>query len=96
MSIRVDSAVLESESHTLATLAGDIESLAPSIPSGYDGGDATALIATVLATYTRAGSVLACGLAALADAVAASSTRYREQDLDSADALNAAQWEGTR
>ena len=70
MTIRVDSTVLLAESLALSQRAGDIDSLARTLPTTYDGGDAAPLIATILAACTRAGSDLAVGDAAAVDAFA--------------------------
>lgn len=92
MSLFVDSDALDGIATTLAAAGTDIDSVAATVPSAVEAGDATAALLGILAQLTENAAQLVDALTAASAAVTQANASYREQDVASADAATAA-WE---
>lgn len=92
MTLFVDPEALRSESNRLSGASALVDGLAASLPHTTDGGVGTAAITGLLSIFAESGGELTCALAAFADVLTESVDRYAEQDLATADEINAAWW----
>lgn len=92
MSIVVDHEEIRMQAGYLNDAAIRVDEVAPSIPTAVNGGLGTAAILGILSNFVASTSELVTGLAGLGGVLDECATRYAEQDIVAADAINAAAW----
>nr|WP_296775901.1 hypothetical protein [Rhodococcus sp. (in: high G+C Gram-positive bacteria)] len=94
MSIVVDHEEIRLQATYLGDAAGQLDQVAPSVPTAVAGGLGTAAILGILSNFVTSAGELVTGLAGLGVVLDECATRYAEQDIVAADEINAAAWTG--
>lgn len=87
MTLAFNHDALASISRSLADAGTNLYSAGESIPTAVDGGCGTPAILGIMAKLVDSTGQLVVGVKAVSDAVASANTNYREQDANSAEAV---------
>lgn len=87
MTVYVDHATLDTIAQSFSGASSELDGVAASAPESIDGGDATAAVLGILSRLMHDAGQLVAGLDAAGQAVADANAKYREQDVETADAL---------